>query len=165
MSSTSPRPKRRSEPVVPDKVLAKPVDEITPDFDCIPNDIKQNKRLEDAKFKEFLDDTGVEIVIEVKHANTIPRAKTETQMNKLTEDIIDFSRSASDRSSDVISLTRDTSDRSSDVISITSTTSEKPRTKVRRRISINPSWKAVSETLTVKCFTLMDISSQFRVLR
>ena len=133
MSSTSPRPKRRSEPVVPDKVLAKPVGEITKDFDSIPNDVK---RLDNAHYKGYLDDTDVGIVNETKHANTLPRAKTETQMNTLSNDLTGFDRNISDGSSDVVS--------------ITSTTSEKPKVKLRRRISINPSWKAVSKNMIFK---------------
>ena len=128
MHSASPRPKRRSEPVVPDKVLAKPMYEINQDFDRIPNDVKN---LDNAHHKEFLDDAGLGSVNVTNHANTLPRAKTETQINSLSKD--------------VTGVDRNITDLSRDVLSIASKASETSKVKLLRRISINPSWKAVSE--------------------
>lgn len=124
MHPNSPRPKHRNEPVVPEKVLAKPKHEISQDFNKIPDEAQ---KLDKGLLKGMCNEADHRPAIVCDKAVTLPRSKTETHVSEL---------GASDTRT-----TKNVIDTSSDATTTSDVTS---KVRLRRRISIDPSWKAVS---------------------
>lgn len=136
MHPNSPRPKHRNEPVVPEKVLAKPAFDTQQETTKVcantgnTNDVLEKELIDDAdnmSAKELLDNNANKTTKVNRQASTLPRAKTETQINTLQADELERAGKVTDITIDIV-----------DAAGVTS------KVKLRRRISINPSWKAVS---------------------
>lgn len=137
MHPSSPRPKHRNEPVVPEKVLAKPAFETQQEATNVRASTDNAKvvlgkeLIDDAdnvSAKELgLDDNANKTTKVNRQASTLPRAKTETQINTLNADEPERAGKVTDVTIDIV-----------DAAGVTS------KVKLRRRISINPSWKAGS---------------------
>lgn len=136
MHPNSPRPKHRNEPVVPEKVLAKPAFDTQQETTKVcpntgnPNVVLDKELIDNAdnmSAGELLDNNANKTTKVNRQASTLPRAKTETQINTLQTDELERAGKVTDVTINIV-----------DAAGVTS------KVKLRRRISINPSWKAVS---------------------